>query len=364
MGGNKDHEPKREIKWVKPGDLRPHPLNEKLYGDMSLAKDMDALRASVEECGILSALHATSDNVIISGHRRHYIALELGLPTVPVEYVRVEDPLDVEAFVIAANDQREKTLEAGIREFMQLKLIEAERGKQRQVQAPKRRGKTGRQETAGEAKVQENFPEDKGQARDLAAKRLGISGKSAEKAEDVVEAIDKAEADGDTERANLLREKLTKSIDAAYREVKGKPRKPRAIKPKAQEGEKQSGEAVTGRDFGSGLHSNESGGMTNPGQDGRNDNGPTSEGPEDGNVSASGTDPQGHSKKPDSDRQEMHRPNMEPETEQGENSTPPELKDAYLKSLKKSFNDHMGGPWSRAPKGTKRDFIDWLSQQV
>jgi hypothetical protein len=173
MGGNTSKEPKREIKWVKPGDLRPHPLNEKLYGCMSLAKDMDAFRGSVKERAILSALHATLDNVIISGHRRNYIALELGLPTVPVEYVQVEDPLEVEALVIAAKGQRQKTLEAGIREFMRLKLIEAERGKQRQVQAPKRRGKTVRQETGGKVKVQENFPGHEGASPRLDRRAIG-----------------------------------------------------------------------------------------------------------------------------------------------------------------------------------------------
>jgi len=74
MGGKKDQEPKCEINWVKPEDLRPHPLNEKLYGCMSSAKDLDALRTSIIEHGILTPLKATTDGKIISGHRRRFLA--------------------------------------------------------------------------------------------------------------------------------------------------------------------------------------------------------------------------------------------------------------------------------------------------
>ena len=66
-----------------------------------------------------------------------------------------------------------------------------------------------------------NLPqrENIGKARDLAANKLGISGSSAERAEKVVKKIDELKADGETEKAETLRELLNeKSVNAAYQE--------------------------------------------------------------------------------------------------------------------------------------------------
>ena len=68
----------------------------------------------------------------------------------------------------------------------------------------------------------ENLPPSS-DARDLAAAQLGISGKTAEKLEAVVDAIDQAEVAGDTERVAELRDALnTKSASAAIALVQKK----------------------------------------------------------------------------------------------------------------------------------------------
>ncbi len=57
------------------------------------------------------------------------------------------------------------------REFQKLKEIQAERAKERQ---------------ATRNDIKENFPESNGQSRDLAAAKVGMSGKTAKKAAEVV----------------------------------------------------------------------------------------------------------------------------------------------------------------------------------
>jgi hypothetical protein len=188
---------------------------------------------------------------------------------------------------------------------------------------------------------------------------LGISGKSAEKAEDVVEAIDKAEADGDTERANLLREKLTKSIDAAYREVKGKPRKPRAVRPEAEESEKRSEEAVTGR----GVDPSEPGGMTDPSQESGDGNGPASEDATDSNPSAPGVATEPQTNMPNSDGHEGDSQESGAKTTQ---TTEPSLKildRAQLGALTGLWEEYLDQLWTKTSVSVKRSFIFWLTER-
>ena len=99
------------------------------------------------------------------------------------------DPLDEEETVIHANRQREKTTEVKAREFQKLKMIEAERAKRRQI------------ELAGTRKADLPVNLPGGDARDLAAEKIGMSGRTAEKASRVIDHIDTLTADGRDEEA-------------------------------------------------------------------------------------------------------------------------------------------------------------------
>jgi len=59
----------------------------------------------------------------------------------------------------------------------------------------------------------------KGKARDIAADRVGMSGKTAEKAAKVVHMIDHYKASGQNDKAKDLTKALNKSIDPAYRQI-------------------------------------------------------------------------------------------------------------------------------------------------
>ena len=89
---------------VKVKDLRPHPLNIKIY----TLSDIDDLSKSIEDVGLLEKIVITRDNVIISGHRRYSAINRLGWKEVEVE-VRDFEEKDMGLYVISFNKHRVKT---------------------------------------------------------------------------------------------------------------------------------------------------------------------------------------------------------------------------------------------------------------
>lgn len=194
--------PEPLINQINPKNLQHHPLNSKIYGDDPPSEEF------IEACqhGIVEHLHITKDMFVISGNRRLMAALALGMEKVPV-LIRydLEDPLDIEQALILANKHREKTAEMRAKEFREIKRIEAERAKVRM--------RSGEKSPVS------------GSARDLAAKEVGWSGPTADDALTVVETIEEAEASGDQESADVIRETLnTKSVHAAKKEARKRTR--------------------------------------------------------------------------------------------------------------------------------------------
>jgi DNA modification methylase len=107
---------KRKTKDLKPGppiltrktmDLKPSPHIQKLYGDFSLLRTEDEeLYFSIRENGILEPLIISTKNEIISGYRRHEVALQLGIKEVLVIITPVDEVSEV--LVVQHNIQRIK----------------------------------------------------------------------------------------------------------------------------------------------------------------------------------------------------------------------------------------------------------------
>jgi DNA modification methylase len=89
---------------VKVSELKPHPLNERIY----TLSGLDELRQSIEEVGLLQGLTIDQHNQIISGGRRFSVILSLGWEYVEVNRMVVNDGDEV-LFLIHANQQRVKS---------------------------------------------------------------------------------------------------------------------------------------------------------------------------------------------------------------------------------------------------------------
>jgi ParB-like chromosome segregation protein Spo0J len=142
---------------------------------------------------------------IISGHQRRQCAIIVGLKEVPVRLIDMPDEDEQLLRLIESNRQREKTMEQKGREYKVRAEVEGRLAKRRMSEGGKGR---------------ENSLTLKGQAKDLAAADIGVSRKTADKAAQVVDEIDKAEASGDEERAQELKDSLNNgSVSAAHRKA-------------------------------------------------------------------------------------------------------------------------------------------------
>ena len=197
-----------KIMLVPPADLKPHPINKEIYGDEVDQEFIDSVSS-----GLVEPIVATSEMTIISGHRRAMAATELDWELIPT-VVRDDlvDPLDVEEALILANRQREKTNEQKAREYKRLKEIEAARA---------HKGGRGNKKTLDSSSP--TFS-DRGDVKAAAAAGLGRT--TAQKAEKVIAAIDKAKSDGDEGKAEKLTEQLNANVAKAHRNVTTTPKKP------------------------------------------------------------------------------------------------------------------------------------------
>ena len=188
-------------------DLKPHPMNRKLYGDEAPPADFIE---SVRRHGIMVPLAIKEDGTIISGHRRWQAALALKMEHVPVQVVRYADDLDEREAIIEFNRQREKTFSQKMAEAEELEAVERERAERRRLSNLKR----------GEEKPEVEMlpPREYGKTRDKVAAAVGLgSGRTYDKAAKVWEAAKKGD-----ETAKKLVEELDSgktTVHAAYKAV-------------------------------------------------------------------------------------------------------------------------------------------------
>lgn len=183
------------------GLLRPHEENTKIYGDKESIDDLcDSIRRN--NTGILEPLLITKDGRIISGHRRYRAAQKLELADVPVRAFESEDEIEILNALLEHNRHRVKTKSQIAREVTL------------QMRIKKEGARLQKEGTAGH-KVAILPPPKKGKTRDKVGKDHGISGKSVEAAEQVIESIDKLHAAGKHEDAAQLENALNKGFSTA-----------------------------------------------------------------------------------------------------------------------------------------------------
>lgn len=200
----------------KVADLRNHPLNAQVFGELKCDADADEFIASVKTHGILVPLIVTKDGMILSGHRRRQAAAKAGLKEVPV-IVRhdLNGGLASDFAWFETNRNREMTTEQRARWYETRVKIEELAAKERQAANLRQGQNVPNGKTAEKTRS--------GKSKDIAAADAGIDKRTANKAVEVVHAIDEAEAAGEPERAEELRETLNKkSVAEAHRKATGK----------------------------------------------------------------------------------------------------------------------------------------------
>jgi ParB-like chromosome segregation protein Spo0J len=167
--------------------------------------DVEGLARSIREIGLLHPIVVRPDRVLIAGARRLAAYKRLGLPEIPARVVDLDQVLCGElAENLCRKDFSPSELVAIGRAVQEL---EREKARERQVEL-------GRSHGAPSGK----FPEgSKGQTRDKVAATLGVSGRTYEKAAQIVQAADK-----EPERFGHLVEEMdrTGKVNGAYRKLR------------------------------------------------------------------------------------------------------------------------------------------------
>lgn len=167
-----------ELQQVDPKTLKPHPENERIYASRSV----DDLVQSIRQQGILVPLVATPNMVLLSGHRRHRAALELGLSEVPVQ---IREPADEILTLVGYNCQRAKSWTEMYREVE----IAAPRLKMEAVKRQREGGRRGSAKRHGQASANA-CRTHVGTTRDQLGKLVGLSGESTRKMQAVFQAVE------------------------------------------------------------------------------------------------------------------------------------------------------------------------------
>jgi len=202
------------MEYRNPKDLTSHPVSIQLYGENQL----DDILGSIQEFGILTPLTITSENKIISGHRRWRCALTLELKTIPVEVKTYDDDLAEKRAILEFNRQREKTFSQKMNEAKLLKEVIAEQAKRNSDQSQSlNRNINGTFQPTTLA-----INRQCGRTADIVGQQVGIGKRDTfERAEKI---WDKAQS-GDIKAKILVKELDTgeKTISGAFNELIDKP---------------------------------------------------------------------------------------------------------------------------------------------
>lgn len=200
MAATEDNQKARRV-----AALTPHPKNEEIYGDRDELDD--EFLDSIDEHGIITPVVITTDDTIISGHRRVAAAGHLGIREVPVRVQEFEDELAARLKLVESNRQREKSFSQRMREAEEIEAIERERARRRQ---------------GDRTDVRDNCPGgddvEYGRARDKIADKAGFgSGKTYQRAREVWDAAKEGDQIAQHEVDRLDREKS--SVYGAWKSV-------------------------------------------------------------------------------------------------------------------------------------------------
>lgn len=205
------------IEWIHPSELKNHPTNISIYGDTPDQELVESVRQhGVFEDHPIGYVMDGDFRRIVSGHRRNQAAKITKQESVPIVRLKLleGDPLAIEERIILSNKQRVKTKEQLAREAAHLINIESRRAEARKLSGTGDHRGTSTPEVVA-----------KGRAREIVAESLGVSDKTARNLITAGKALEDAEKNGHTKKAESIKKGLEKSAAAGAEAAKPKPPK-------------------------------------------------------------------------------------------------------------------------------------------
>lgn len=185
---------------LNPESIADHPKNSVLYGQLVI-DDLMRIISRPEDIHPVIVWKKGGEYISIGGHRRKKVAIAKGFEWISCEIREFANEWEALEMLIKDNIYRPKTNWMITNEMALLKEVEAARAKIRQES-----GKV--------------VPEsERGRAAEIAGKKAGMSKSTFYEARKVVEEINRFESEGETERAEALKEILNQSVDGAKKAI-------------------------------------------------------------------------------------------------------------------------------------------------
>ena len=110
-----------DVLYLSPGDLKPNPLNEKLFRKES-EDYFGKLADDIGERGVIVPLIAKMDGTLLAGHNRLLVALQLGMENIPVQKVTDQLTEEKETEFLIKDNYLRRHLTAAEKEWVIRKL--------------------------------------------------------------------------------------------------------------------------------------------------------------------------------------------------------------------------------------------------
>ena len=127
-------------------NITPHPKNREIYS----LSDLEDLKSSIQEVGLLQPLILNQFNQILSGHRRFECIKDLGWEEVEVDIKEINDE-ETELYLVHFNKQRIKSIKEVLNEYDVIeKFYDNKRGKIKNVRTNNHEKKYNRRDRIAE----------------------------------------------------------------------------------------------------------------------------------------------------------------------------------------------------------------------
>lgn len=179
--------------------LKPHSKNKDIYGE----ENIDKLALQISNTNFVKELIINENNVIISGHRRYFACMKLGIKRIPCNKIKFKNQIDELERLLLENQAREKTTFQKMKEAEMWENIEKEKANQRVNLGtyPMLHGTQG---------------DEKGKVRDILAKKVGLgSGHTYERAKSAMNKIKELKKEGKEKDVKFLSTILNESARGA-----------------------------------------------------------------------------------------------------------------------------------------------------
>lgn len=159
--------------------LTPHPLNHRIYGNED---NLSELVEKIKSSGWIKPILITSNNIIISGHRRVETCKVLGITEIECEIVD-DDPVKQLELFVAENFYRVKTTTQLMKEADIYQEIEQHKAYQRKVEIGK--------QNLGQSSEEVNWNQlgETGRTSQIVSRKIGMSESSFKRAKSVKEFV-------------------------------------------------------------------------------------------------------------------------------------------------------------------------------